>query len=210
MSNVERILRVAKSDARLQIIINNYFQRVGYTQHLVGGLTFKEEKDDSPAFTLGFQIFNTPIGGIFVSESLVRMLTQEELEFVVLHEMGHIMKNHVVGSSFIWLMKSWIIDTIADTFEISKQEARKNLELLKALYVLFSGKKTIEEESKARLELEADNFAVMVQNQKEPAMSTLLKLSKGNIRVPTHVTFDGSFPFPIITYEERIEAIRRI
>jgi len=209
MSNVERILRVAKSDARLQIIINNYFQRVGYTQHLVGGLTFKEEKDDSPAFTLGFQIFNIPIGGIFVSESLVRMLTQEELEFVVLHEMGHIMKNHVVGSSFIWLMKSWIIDTIADTFEISKQEARKNLELLKALYVLFSGKKTIEEESKARLELEADNFAVMVQGQKGPAISTLLKLSKGNIRAPTHVTFDGRFPFPIITYEERIEAINR-
>jgi len=210
MSNVERILRVAKSDARLQTIINNYFQRVGYTQHLVGGLTFKEEKDDSPAFCLGFQAFNIPIGLIFVSEGLSKFLTQEELEFAVLHEMGHIMKNHFVGTSFIWLMKSWIIDIIADTFKVSTQKAKQYLEGLKAFYVLLSGKKTIEEEAKARLELEADQYAVMVQGRKEPAIYTLLKLSKGNIRAPTHVTFDGRFPFPIITYEERIEAIRRI
>jgi len=215
MSNVERILRTAKSDVRLQTIVNNYleklgyFQKVGYIQHLVFSYTFKEEKDDSPAFCLGLQILNFPLGGIFVSEDLMKMLTQEELEFVVLHEMGHIIKNHFVGTALIWLLKSWIIDIIADTLEISKQEALKNLEWLKAIYVLFSGKKTVEEEAKAKLELEADNFAIMTQGRKDPSISTLLKLSKGKIRAPTHVTYDGRFPFPIITYEERIEAIRR-
>jgi Zn-dependent protease with chaperone function len=80
---VERILETAKTDVRLQTIINNYIVSLGHIQHLVGGLSFKGDKDDSPAFTLGFQIFNIPIGGIFVSEDLMRMLTQEELEFVV-------------------------------------------------------------------------------------------------------------------------------
>jgi len=209
MSNVERILRTAQADARLQTIINNYFQRVGYAQHLVGGLSFKEDKDDSPAFCLGFQVFNMPIGLIFVSESLSKGLTQEEMEFVILHEMGHIMKNHFVGSSFVWLMKEYLIDILADVLDISKKKARETLEWLKAFYVLVSGKKTIEEEAKAKLELEADNFAVVIQGRKEPAISTLMKLSKGNVRAPTHVTFDGRFPFPITTYEERIEAIRR-
>lgn len=209
VSNVERILSVSKSDARLQTIVNGYLQRIGHPQHLVGGLSFKENKDDSPAFCLGFQAFNTPIGLIFVSEGLSRISTQEELEFVVLHEMGHIMKNHVVGASFVWLMKSWIIDIIADMFEVSKQKAKQYLEFAKALYILASGKKTPEEESKAKQELEADNFAFVLQGRKDPAISTLLKLSQGNIRAPTHVTFDGSFPFPIITHEERIEAIRR-
>jgi len=74
------------------------------------------------------------------------------------------------------------------------QKAREYLELSKALYVLVSRKKTMEEEAKAKLELEADNFAVTVQGQKEPATSTLLKLSKENVRAPTHVTFDGHFP----------------
>ena len=73
-----------------------------------------------------------------------------------------------------------------------------------------SGKKTIEEEAKARLELEADQYAVMFQGKKEPATSTLIKLSKGNIRAPSHVTFDGRFPFPVTTYEERIDAIRKL
>ncbi len=209
MTNVERILRVAKSDARLQTIINNYFLRLGYAQHLVGGLSFEETKEDSPAFCLGFQIWNYPIGAIFVGEKLSKTLTDAEVEFVVLHEMGHIMMNHFVSSSFVWLMKSWVIDIIADILDVSKQKAKEYLGLLKAVYVLLSRRKTAEEVAKARLELESDQYAVRVQGQKEPAISTLLKLSKGNIRAPTHVTLDGRFPFPIITYEERIEAIRR-
>jgi len=210
MTNVEEILRTAKSDARLQTMINSYFQRIGYQQHLVGGYAFKEKRDDSPAFCLGFQIFNLPLGLIFVSEGLSKILKEDELEFVVLHEMGHIMKNHYVSTSFVWLMKSWIVDIIADGFEVSKQKAREYLDWLKAFYVLLSGKKTIEEEAKARIELEADQYAVTFQGKKDPAISTLLKLSKGNIRAPTHVTLDGRFPFPITTYEERIEMIRRI
>jgi Zn-dependent protease with chaperone function len=210
MTNVEEILRTAKSNARLQTIINSYFQRIGYPQHLVGGYTFKEKKDDSPAFCLGFQIFNLPIGLIFVSEGLSKILKEDELEFVVLHEMGHIAKNHFVSTSFVWLTKSWIVDIISDGFEVSKQKAREYLDWLKAFYVLLSGKRTMEEEAKARVELEADQYAVMFQGKKEPATSTLLKLSKGNIRAPTHVTLDGRFPFPITTYEERIEMIRKI
>jgi Zn-dependent protease with chaperone function len=211
MTNVEDILKVARSDAKLQIIINNYFQRIGYAQHLVGGYTFKERADDSPAFCLGVQILNLPLGLIFVSEGLSKILRDEELEFVILHEMGHIMKNHFISASFIWLMKSLIVDMIADGFEVSKQKAREYLDLFKAVYVIWnSGKRTIEEEAKARVELEADQYAVTFQGKKEPAISTLLKLSKGNVRAPTHVTFDGRFPFPVTTYEERIESIKKL
>ena len=93
----------------------------------------------------------------------------------------------------------------------SKVRAKEYLELLKALYVVLSGgNKTIEEETKAQLELDSDRYAVENQGRKEDAISTLDKLSQGNLRAPTHVTFDGNFPFPIITYEERIEAIRRV
>jgi len=184
---------------------------MGYTQYLVGGMVFKEEKDDSPAFCLGafIQVISLPIGVICVSEGLLKVLTQEELEFVVLHEMGHIMNNHIVGNSIIWLVKDWIIDLIADTFEVSIQKAKQYLEALKAFSVWVTGKRTIEEEVKAEHELEADKYAVTVQGRKNPAISTLQKLSEGNIRAPSHVTFDGSFPFLIITYEQRIEAIRR-
>jgi len=177
---------------------------------LVGGLIFREEKDDSPAFALGFQILNYPIGAIFVGEKFSKVLTDDELEFVILHEIAHIVQNHLVMSSLVWLGKGFVIDLLANVFEISKKEAQEYLGVVKTLYTLLSGKKTIEEEVKAQMELEADEYAVNVQGRKEPAMSTLLKLTKGNIRAPTHVTVDGHFQLPVVTCEERIEAIRKI
>ena len=63
---------------------------------------------------------------------------------------------------------------------------------------------------KAQNELEADKYAVTLQGRKEPAISTLLKLTGGNIKSPTHVTIDGNFMLPVITCEQRIEAIRNL
>jgi len=209
MVNVEDVFRASRNDARLQTIINNHLQRSGYSQHLVSGYSFSVKNEVSPAFCLGFQIFKLPLGLVFVSDDLSKILKEDELEFVVLHEIGHIMKNHFISSAFVWLMKSWIIDIIADCFEVSKKKAIEYLGWIKALYVLFSQKRTVEEEAKARVELEADQYAVMSQNKKDPAISTLLKLSNGNIRAPTHVTVDGHFPFPVTTFEERLAAIER-
>lgn len=210
MTNMDRILNSAKTDAKLQMLIGNCLNRAGYPQYAISGLMFKEEKSDSPAFSLGFQLWNYPIGAIFVGENLSSFLTDDELEFVVLHELCHIIQNHSIASSLIWLGKSIVIDFLADVFEVSKKRAQEYLGVIKALYMLFRSKKTIEEEAKAQIELEADKYAVNIQRQKDPAISTLVKLSNGNIRAPTHVTIDGRFPFPIITYEERIEAIKRI
>ena len=214
MTDIERILNSARTDPRLQTLMSNCLNRAGYqqylVQHLVNGLMFKEGKNDSPAFTLGFQWGNYPFGLIFVGEKFSNLLTDNELEFVILHEFGHIIKNHIVTSSLVWLGKSFIVSLIADILEVSQRTAQDILGGLKALYMLLSGKKTIEEEAKAQIELEADKYAVNIQGVKEPAISTLLKLSEGNIRAPTHVTVDGRFPFPITTYEERIEAIRNL
>lgn len=210
MTDIDRILKSAKSNPKLQVLIGNCLNKAGYQQYAISGLMFKEEKTDSPAFSLGFQLLNYPIGAIFVGENLSSILTDDELEFVVLHELGHIVKNHSLGSSFIWLGKSIVIEFLADGFEVSKKRAQEYLDVIKAFYMLFSGKKTIEEEAKAQMELEADKYAVITQGKKEPAISTLLKLTNGNIRAPTHVTVDGSFPFPIIKCEERIEAIKNL
>lgn len=208
MTDIERILKSAKADLKLQNLIGNCLNRAGYQQYAVGGLMFREDKNDSPAFTLGFQLGNYPFGLIFVGKNLCNFLTDNELEFVILHEFGHIIKNHIATNSLVWLGKSLIVDLIADIFEVSTKSAQTILGGLKLLYILITRKKTAEEEMKAQIELEADKYAVNIQGMKEPAISTLFKLSKGNIRAPTHITIDGCFPIPVITYEERIKAIQ--
>jgi len=210
MQNLDRILSCARSDGRLQTIITNYFSRDGFPQNAVGGMSFRGRREDPPAFSLGFQIFRFPIGGVYVSVSLCNALSQEELEFVVLHEVAHIVLNHIVPSSIIFLGKGMVIEFLADLLEISEKQAQDVLGFIKVLWTLSQKRRTIEEEMKAQVELEADKYAVTRQGQKEPAISVLHKLTGGNIKYPTHVTVDGNFALPVITCEQRVEAIRNL
>lgn len=122
MATVEDVFKVAKTNERVQTIINKHLWRLGFKQHLVVGYSFDKQIQFSPAFCLGIQIFNFPLGFIFVSEGLSEILDDEELEFVVLHEMCHVIKNHFISTAFIWLMKSYIVNLIADGFEVSKRK----------------------------------------------------------------------------------------
>jgi len=210
MENLDRILSSAKSDVRLQTIITNYLLRDGYPQNAIAGMSFKGQREDPPAFSLGLQIFRIPWGAIYVSKNLYSILSQEELEFVVLHEVAHIVKNHIVPSSIIFIGKGMVIDFLADLLEISEKKAREALGLIKTVWTLLKGQRTIEEEIKAQNEMEADKYAVTLQGRKEPAISALFKLTEGNVKLPTHVTIDGNFMLPVITCEQRIEAMKNL
>lgn len=209
VKNFDRIVSSAKSDYRIQSIINSYLERDGFQSHFVSGFTFKERKKDPPAFSIGAAVFRFPIGWICVSEGLLRMLSQEELEFVTLHELGHIIKNHSIGTFIVLLGKGFIVNWLADTFDLTTKKAKETLGLLKAIWMFFNKRTgTVEEDISARQELDADNYAVSHMNSREPAISVLAKLTKGEIRRPTHYTVDGKFVFPVITAEQRIETIR--
>jgi len=211
MQSLDRILLSAKADAKLQSIIDDHLRKDGVSSTLVVGFTFKEEKGDYPAFSLGGQMLNFPIGVVCVSDGLLRTLTYEQLEFVVLHELGHILSNHWATNLIILLAKDFIVEQLAKAFGTSIEKAKENLGLIKACLSLFGVRAgRIEEEIKAKNELEADRYAVIHQGRKDPAISVLSLLTAGNVSTPTHVTVDGSFTFPIVTAEERIEAIRNL
>lgn len=211
MKNFDRIISSARADQRIQSIISSHLGRDGFQSHFVFGLAFREKKQDPPAFSVGAEIFRFPIGWIHISEGLYRTLTEEELEFVVLHELGHIVKNHSIGTFIVLLGKGYIVEWLADTFDLTAKQAKETLGWIKAIWTFFNKRtKTVEEEISAQQELDADRYAVMHQNKKEPAISVLNKLTKGDIRRLTHFTMDGRFVFPIVTAEQRIEAIRNL
>ena len=209
MKSFDRIVSSARANHRIQSIINGHLGRDGFQPHLVFGFSFKEKKQDSPAFSVGGQIFRFPIGWVYVSEGLCKTLTDEELEFVVLHELGHIVKNHSIGAFVVLLGKSYIVEWLADAFDLTAKQARETLGLIKAIWAFFNKRTgTVEEEIGAQQELDADRYAVMHQNKREPAISVLNKLTEGDIKKLTHFTIDGRFVFPVITAEQRIEAVR--
>lgn len=214
MQSLDKILSSVKMDARLQSLIDYYLGKDSVSSLLVVGLTFEGQGNDCPAFSLGGQItfmgkIPLPIGIICVSDDFCRTLTDGQLEFVVLHELGHIVMNHWATNLIILLSKDFIVEQLAKFLEISIENAKAVLGLIKAFVVLANRETgTIEEKLRARTELEADRYAVLHQGVKEPAISILSQLGNGNMNTPTHVTVDGSFAFQVITAGERIAAIR--
>jgi len=210
-TNLEKIITTANADSRLQNIIDNYLRRNNYYQHAVLGYSFKQE---GSAFTIGGKIpkivlFNNPeipIGLIYVQENYVNSLPIGELEFVVLHELGHIVNNHVIWNIVIFLTKEKLVDWLREILGTSKKNIRDLIGLVK----LAIGRKTIEEEMTAQKEFIADAHAVRLQGDKYHAISFLQKLSNGNLDSPTHVTQDGVFFTTALTVKERIEAIQRL
>ncbi len=118
------------------------------------------------------------------------------------------MNNHSIETLFMAGIKSWVVDVLADSLNMSKKNVRDLLGILKQLYTFASGKKTIEEEARANHELVADRYAVNLTGNSGAAVNTFLKLSGGNVQHPTHVSIDGNFEIPAITFDERIRAIR--
>jgi len=215
MANLDRAFSSATSDASLQTTINEYLRRDGFQQNGVVGLRFRFQREVSPAFgfgvklpaILGFPEF--PIGTVFISDIYYTTLPDEELEFVVLHELGHIVNSHSVNNLIVYGVKRILISWFADILEIPQTQVENIIGFLKWLYTA-SGQRTIEEEITAQKELEADRYAVTLQGRREPAISVLTKINNQNIDAPTHVTVDGVFVTPAINARERIEAIRNL
>lgn len=216
MQSLDEILSSARADDRLQFIINNHLREKGLNPLLVSGLTFREQAGDDPAFSLGGritlgQILDLPIGAIYVSEGLCLNLNDAQLEFVVLHELGHILGNHWVANLFIFLAKDFIVKELASRLKISIRGAESIVGLAKRFLPSIGVEAgRIEEKIKAQKELEADRYAVLHQRVKESAISVLQILVAGNMSAPTHVTVDGIFESTVITAGERIEAIRNL
>jgi len=209
--NIERIMSTANVSSKLQRIIDDNMRRDNYSLYGVLGYSFAQR---GSAFTIGGKVpkiafFNNPeipLGLIYVQENLVNSLSAGELEFTVLHELGHLVNNHVVWNIALLLMKEELIDWLRDTLGTSKKNARDLIGLAK----LVLGRRTIEEELAAQHEFIADAYAVRCQGSRYHGISLLQRLSNGNLEVPTHITQDGSFFNTAITLRQRIDAMERL
>ena len=163
--NIDRILKVATNDTKVQGIIdrNLALNKTMIKVNRVIGKKFKGKSGDPPAFSLGINLLGVALGFIFVSEEFSALLDEKELEFVVLHELGHIIYNHAVLNFIVYASKTIIIELIAEGLEITQKQAQELIGLIKVFYIIFSGKMTIEEEITAQKEFQADEYAVIWQ-----------------------------------------------
>jgi Zn-dependent protease with chaperone function len=181
----------------------------GFARHAVIGSMLSTEVEAPAAFVLGVNLSSFPMGVIFVSPCLSNNLTEDELEFALAHEVGHIELNHVVASAVVALGKGVLASMVADVLECTKEEAEIVLGLLQAAWVVANRRVTVDAQLLAQREMAADAYAVGLQASKEPAVSCLRKLAALGSTNVSHVVETGAFRLPALTIEQRVDAVER-
>lgn len=196
MTNLDSIESTAVPDYGIQTIIN----RFGFIY--VKGKRFRNPNKPY-AFAVGNNLHGFPVGTIYVSEWGFRLFTPEELEWIVLHELAHIVNDHIPAKNFLEIVSVGGAALLASLFEISFPLAALFVAFLRTLSTRRTGGIT------ARQELLADQLATATQGVKDPGLSALRKLSGNNIDRVSHYATGFVFKVPALTIRERIEAILR-
>lgn len=196
-SPIEYIIYNACDDSRIQYIINYH-----YGFQYVQGKRFKLIPNASPAFALGGHKSRVPYGTVYISNWLISILSHEELEWVILHELAHIDNNHIDIQNFSEVLKFGGLAYLVFRLKWPIINAILGFEVLRSIFAGVTGGVTINHE------LEADRIASYAQGTAKYGISTLWKISGGNIDFVTHIAKGFIFQGPYLTVKERIEFLQ--
>lgn len=157
------------------------------------------------ARALGTTVFNLPIGKITVSTGLLLALTPDEREFVLAHEIAHIVRNHILATGSLVAMRALV------EFHAKSEPAFQFLliayDALK-VGVAASGNLPLDGAILKAQEEEADLYAVATLTGKPAAArSALTKLVKGDLSAPSHTWEAFTVKLPAMTVGERLTVL---
>lgn len=186
-------------DQQFQPIVNELASK-NYQWHFLKAMRLSREQSTKvgPAASLGLY-FNGPVGFIFLSDDLTRILNPSEFKFVIGHEMSHIAKSHIIARYMALLFEEFLVEIFS----------RQAVDLFKGIFY-FGGEKV--SKVMRENELEADRDAANLIGSIDVGISALEKLAQyyaaGNLGASSHFTLLAKLPLPIVTFRERINNLR--
>ena len=160
-----------------------------------------------PAGAQGFCVLNHAFGQVQVSEILTQSLTNEELDFVIVHELTHIVENHLIWRSLADLPQSFLD---AATAAGDEDASLVNLLVYAAKAVCVVTKQLPPEAALTKAqEIGADVQAICLTRNLPAAISTLTKLAGNNLDQASHIWEFVGVGLPVMTIRERIDEIQR-
>ena len=118
---------------KIQRIINRFVGRIGYPNAILG-VVAKTPIPQAAAIELNLGIlsfeanlrYESPPKGILVTEGLISLLSWEEMEMVIAHEIGHLALHHQPGATIVpGSSEHCRREKEADEFAISKLGIKK-------------------------------------------------------------------------------------
>ncbi|TNE68872.1 M48 family peptidase [bacterium] len=204
-------------DGTLRTAIMNFADKVSFNLQNIFVIDGSKRSSKSNAFFTGFGKNKR----IALYDTLVNNHTEPELVAVLAHEIGHYKHKHILKSMILSTIQSFVIfwlfglfmreQALYDAFYMSSTPIYAGLlffsmilspvDMLLSLFTNVRSRKH---------EFEADAFAVVHTNERQPMIDALKKLSRDNLSNltphPFYVYLHYSHP-PVL---ERIRAIRKI
>lgn len=159
-----------------------------------------------PAFAQGLCVLNYAFGRVEVKKGLVQLLRQDELDFVLLHELAHIVENHLFWQTVVDLPQNTL--NALTPYDQSARDVNLLVHALKAVCVVTGNLPPEASISKAQ-EIGADVQAICLTRNLNAAISTLTKLVDNDLDQPSHLWEYLGIKLPIMTMKERLDEIQR-
>ena len=190
--------------ALLQARVDGFLLALGVQKHgvkveIVSGKSL-------PATARGVNLWNYPFGQILIHTDLTA-LSKDELDFILAHELMHILHNHLPISVLASLPKS-MIDALA---KVNSDALWLKLitDFLKLL-PLFSGRLPPEVSLTKDQEIQADVFSICLTGNRTAALEALKKLVDSKLDEASHKWEAFGVELPVMTMKQRLAEIQRI
>lgn len=165
--------------------------------------------DVSVDVSSGFEAYATGsvgAGEITLGRALMALLTTDEIDFVLAHEVIHLSEAHILGRLPFRLARSFY-ETVG------RREPMVQLGLIAYdIWKMFQHSQGTPPPAEALIkeqELQADAGAVRLTGKLGPAVSALTKLAGGDLDGPSHTWEALSVELPVFTVRERIRELHR-
>jgi len=188
----------------MQRLVNEYFSKLGNRDIAVNVRIINDPRIIAGARGVKLPVLNIPFGEIYINEQLNHMLTDDELKFVLAHEVVHIDQNHLPFAVLLKLPRIILK-------ELGKEYlAACGLSLLWELirmWIYLQGELPPEAAITKQQELQADIWAIFLTGNKSAAISCLKKLVNNDLSKPSHLWEILDVKLPVMTMYERISRI---
>lgn len=213
-----------KLSAECEEAVTGYCQVGGYDSTWLFSVIYSQHKLEriipqskvlrsTPAFSIGalipkFEFIGIkvdhpfPVGLIALESAFDSQLTDPERRFILAHEYSHIVMNHAPYRLLGGVSSSIVTDYI------SSIDDKTTRIWLGAAYVIIQT--AISQAFTRQSELAADSNAVSLTGDRAGGIETIRRLGEtfgGNVGAPSHWITRGKVNIPVVTYQERIDAL---
>lgn len=188
------------TQAQLQARANHF---IAIRQVRSSALTVKVT-DDFDAHAIGGCNGGSALGEIVMGTELMEMLTTDEIDFVLAHEVIHITENHL-GERLPFTAIRGLYEFLALDEPIVKL-GLVGFDFWK-VYQQATGTMPPAEALTKEQELQADAGAVRLTGKKGPAVSALTKLVGGDLTAHSHTWEALAVEMPIMSMGERLREL---